>query len=91
MFDIKEYEAMAKLRLPEKERLWVLERARTLFESFDALGGIDVAAVSPLVSVLDIVNIMREDAPEKLVSREELLANAPETNNGYFQVPKTLD
>lgn len=91
MFDIKEYEAMAKLSLPEDERLWASARARILLESFDALGGVDLASVSPLVSVLDVVNVMREDVPEKLISREELLANAPEANNGYFQVPKTLD
>jgi len=91
MKDIKVYEAMAKLDLPETERQWVKDRVEKLLDSFSALESIDTSRTAPLVTVLDIHNIMRDDVAHKLVTREELLSNAPEQYDGYFQVPKTLE
>jgi len=87
----KPYEAMAKLDLLENEREWISARADMLVESFTALGSINTDGVEPLVTVLDIQNILREDICVRTVTREELLANAPERYDGYFQVPKTLE
>ena len=91
MRDIKDYEAMVKLNLSETERGWVSDRADMLIESFKELENIDCLGVEPLVTVLDIQNVLREDISVKLVTREELLANAPEQYEGYFQAPKTLE
>jgi len=91
MIDSKVYEAMAKLDLPETERQLVKDRMEKLLESFSALESIDTTKIEPLVTVLDIQNIMRDDIAKKLISREELLSNAPEQYDGYFQVPKTLE
>ena len=91
MTDIRAYEAMVKLDLSEEERLWVSERVSALLESFSALEGIDVTGVEPLVTVLDLENVLREDVARQLVSREELLSRAPERYDGYFQVPRTLE
>ena len=91
MFDIKPYEAMAKFDLPGDERAKISAQAGMLVESFAALEKIKTDGVPPLVTVLDIQNVLREDVSAKLFSREELLANAPESHDGYFQVPKTLE
>jgi aspartyl-tRNA(Asn)/glutamyl-tRNA(Gln) amidotransferase subunit C len=92
--DIREYEAMAKLDLPQDERARVSAKVEELIASFNALDGIDVTGVRPLVSVLDITlgrESLREDVPARIVTRGELLENAPEQYDGYFQVPRTLD
>ena len=89
MQNIKAYEAMSKLELSETERQWVCEMSNTFH--FDALESIDVSGVEPLITVLDIKNVLREDACVKTLTREELLSNAPERYDGYFQAPKTLD
>ena len=47
--------------------------------------------MQPLVSVLDIKNVLREDIEAKTISRDEILENAPEQYDGYFQVPGTLE
>ena len=91
MADITKYAAMAKLKLAGSELDWVSSRADRLAESFEALEKIDVDGVSPLITVLEIQNVLREDVAEQLVSREELLENSPEQYDGYFQVPKTLE
>ena len=91
MKSIKNYEAMAKLDLPEAERKWVSDRADMLIDSFNRLSGIDTSGVEPLITVLDLKNVLREDVSVKMLPREELLSNAPEQYEGYFKVPKTLD
>ena len=91
MKNIKDYEAMVKLELSETERRLVYAGADMLTDSFRRLEDIDISGVEPLVTVLNIKNIFREDACKKTLLREELLAGAPERYDGYFQVPKTLD
>jgi aspartyl-tRNA(Asn)/glutamyl-tRNA(Gln) amidotransferase subunit C len=91
MKNIKDYEAMSRLDLPEAERGWVSGCADMLIDSFSQLDGIDTSGVEPLITVLDVKNVLREDVSVKMLSREELLANAPEQCDGYFRVPKTLE
>ena len=91
MQNIKSYEAMVKLDLPEEQRQWVSDCADLLIQSFEQLRGIDVSGVQPLVTVLDIDSALRKDISAKAISREELLSNAPERYDGYFQAPKILD
>ncbi|MCL2057026.1 MAG: Asp-tRNA(Asn)/Glu-tRNA(Gln) amidotransferase subunit GatC [Oscillospiraceae bacterium] len=89
--DIKLYENMAKLDLPEDQRRELKSRADALLQSFSALDEIDTGGAQPVVSVLDTRNILREDTPRKAITRDELLAHAPEQQDGYFRVPRTLD
>ena len=91
MDKIKDYEAMAKLNLADDERTQISSAADKLIESFSQLASIPTDSVQPLTTVLNIQNIMREDISSKMISREDLLSNAPEQYDGYFQVPKTLE
>jgi len=91
MENIRDYEAMAKLNLPEDERVWAQGQAALLEESFTALSAVNCADTAPLVNVLEMKNVLREDIAVKNFTREELLAGAPEQLDGYFQVPKTID
>jgi len=90
MFDIRDYEAMAMLDLQDGERVVLREQMENLCGSFAVLEQVDTGETLPLVSVLNTSNVMRDDCAEKLFSRKEILANAPEQYDGYFQVPGTL-
>jgi aspartyl-tRNA(Asn)/glutamyl-tRNA(Gln) amidotransferase subunit C len=90
MFDITDYEAMAMLELTDGERELLRGRFAALAEGFAALEQIDTDGVAPLVTVLDLHNVLREDKAEKHLSRADILANAPEQYDGYFQVPETF-
>ena len=91
MQNIKDYEAMAKLELPEEERKLVSDCAERLMDRFKKLEEVDTTGVEPLVTVLEMQNVLREDVSTKMLPREELLENAPDQYDGYFQVPKTLE
>jgi len=87
----KDYENMAMLDLPDSERVRLAARFDEIVGGFAALDDYDTDGVSPLVSVLDVNNVLREDVAVKLFTRDEVLANAPEKHDGYFQVPATID
>ena len=79
------------LDLSESERAGLKERFDEVADGFSAIDAFDTSGVEPLVSVLDLNNVMREDISAKFMPREELLKNAPEQHDGYFQVPATID
>ena len=91
MFDTKRYEAMTKVELSGGEREQIGRRFDELAGRFAAIEGISTDGVPPLITVLNLQNVLREDVSKKLLSREELLANAPEQYDGYYKVPGTLD
>jgi len=91
MQNIREYEAMAMLDLPDAEREKLGGLAEALTAGFDTLARIDTDGVRPLITVLDLQNVLREDFCEKRFSRDEILKNAPEQYDGHFQVPGTLE
>jgi len=91
MSNIFDYERMAMLELTDKERGELSESLNTVLSSFSELDKYDASNVLPLVSVLDAQNVMREDETSKTLSREDLLKNAPEQQDGYVRVPAIID
>lgn len=91
MLNISECAAIEKLRLSNEESSWMEANAKLLEESFAKLESVDTDGIGPLITVLDVINVLREDVSHKMLPREELLANALEQYDGYFQVPKTLE
>jgi len=86
----KDYEKMVMLDLPEPEREKLRKRFDAIVNEFSALDTYDTDDIEPLVTVLDLNNIMREDISEKTITREDLLKTAPEQHNGCFQAPAAI-
>ena len=91
MRKFRDYEKMAMLDLSESERAVLKERFEEISGGFAALDAYDTDGVEPLVSVLDLNNVLREDVSTEFMPREEVLANAPESFDGYFRVPAAID
>lgn len=54
------------------------------------LNKLDTSGVEPLYSPVSHGTVFRDDEIQKEYSREELLSNAPETDGGYFIVPRIV-
>ena len=91
MRSFKDYENMAMLDLPDSERVELEARFDEIVGGLAALDEFDTSSVLPLVSVLDVENVLREDVAAKLFSRDEVLENAPEKHDGYFKVPAAIE
>ena len=85
------YEPMAKLSLDSESRAVADDIIARLEDEFSKMEKADTEGVEPLVTVLDLKNVLREDVSVQIVSRDTLLENAPEEYDGYFQVPKTIE
>ena len=85
------YEPMAKLSLDSESRALADDIIARLEGEFEKMEKVDTEGVEPLVTVLDLKNVLREDVSEQIVSRDTLLANAPAEYDGYFEVPKTIE
>jgi aspartyl-tRNA(Asn)/glutamyl-tRNA(Gln) amidotransferase subunit C len=89
--DSSTFEKMAKFNLAVDEHEWIMAQLDMLTEDFSLLNSMDTTDIEPLVTVLPMTNVFREDICEKKFERTTILANAPEQYDGYFQVPKTFE
>ena len=48
---------------------------------------LDTSKVEPLLHVIDLTNVMRDDTVTPSLPREEALRNAPDRTEKFFKVP----
>ena len=73
--------------------------AKELLDSFfekaekdaEILASVDTENVERMVYVMPMTNIIREDIAKKLFTRDQLQEQAPESMDGYWQVPRLVD
>ena len=49
---------------------------------------VDTTGVEPMNHAMEFYNVMREDIVKYENTREELMANAPDSESDFFKVPK---
>ena len=94
MFDektLKTLQSLSKINLTDDEKNKALQYFEFFISQFDTLDNVDTENTEPLITVSSLVNVMREDRANKMISVEELLENAPQQYNGYFVVPRILE
>ena len=63
----------------------------TILAFVEQLGAIDVTGIEPMTSVLPMAMKKREDAVTEGGRADAVVANAPETEDNYFLVPKVVE
>lgn len=84
-------EGVNQLALTEEQRAAVLAFFDKQENRMAELNAIDTENVERMVHVMPILTVVREDVAKKLFSRDELQAGAPETMDGYWQVPRVVE
>ncbi|HUF54454.1 MAG TPA: Asp-tRNA(Asn)/Glu-tRNA(Gln) amidotransferase subunit GatC [Dehalococcoidia bacterium] len=62
-----------------------------ILDYFEELNRVDVSDVPPSAYALDLHNVMRGDDPGPSSDSEDVLANAPLRENGFFRVRAILE
>ena len=84
----------------EKETLCLLERVNQLALDEDQRAAVlaffekqenRMAELNAIDTVMPIMTVVREDVEKKLFTREDLQKGAPETMDGYWQVPRVVE
>jgi aspartyl-tRNA(Asn)/glutamyl-tRNA(Gln) amidotransferase subunit C len=91
---IKEVEhvaRLARLRLAPDELEKMRVQLSNILGHIDLLKEVDVSDVPPTAQVTDLLNILRADEVRASLPREDVLANAPDQQDGMFRVKAIFD
>ena len=83
--------ALAKLTVSDEEKQSVAKDLDQILEYIATMDQLDTEGIEPMSHVLPIKNVFREDEAVNQNNREQLLENAPESKDGSFVVPKTVE
>ena len=86
--DVEHVAKLARLDLTEEEKVKFSKQLGDVLKYVEQMNEVDTSNVEPLSHVVDFNNVMREVEIHYDCSKEELMMNAPEEENGFFKVPK---
>ena len=82
---------LARIRIPEAQQEALTGDLNKILGWVEQLGELETAGVDPMTSVVEVRLPMREDVVSDGNCRDKVLANAPETEHGFFAVPKVVE
>lgn len=88
---IKYLEKLARITLTEDEEKKVGNELQDILTYIDMLNELDTDGVEAMSHCFPVTNVMREDKVQPSMSADEIVSNAPESQDGCFVVPKTVD
>ncbi|GAB5457638.1 MAG: Asp-tRNA(Asn)/Glu-tRNA(Gln) amidotransferase subunit GatC [Henriciella sp.] len=89
--DVKKVARLSRIAVPE-ERLEQLAGELTgIMGWIEQLNEVDIEGVKPMTSVVDASLPMREDKVTDGGIEDQVLANAPRAEDGFFVVPKSVE
>jgi aspartyl-tRNA(Asn)/glutamyl-tRNA(Gln) amidotransferase subunit C len=89
--DVTKVAELARLEVTEEETGIFTEQLGNILEYIEKLNELDTDNVEPTSHVLDISTPLREDKVVKWLSIEEVLQNAPESEDNFFVVPQVIE
>jgi len=88
--DVRHVAKLARLALSDDEVTLYGDQLAGLLTFVDELKGLDTEHVAATAQVIESRNVMRDDLPAPSLDRDEVLAQAPRAQAGFFRVPKII-
>lgn len=89
--DVKYVAALAKIAITDEEAAKLTGELDAILGYVRQLDAVDTTGLEPTYQVTGLKNVTR---PDQIIdygtSREDLLKNAPKSQDGYIKVPKVL-
>lgn len=82
---------LAKLELSKEEEEEAKKDMGRMLYYIDQLNELDTDGIQPMSHTVSLYNGFREDVVTNGDDRDHILANAPKSKDGAFQVPKTVE
>ena len=89
--DVENVALLARLGLTEAEQERLIGQLEVILENMAILNEVDVSQVPASSYVLPVRNVTSPDQSRPSCPPQELLANAPETEENFLRVPAVLD
>ncbi|MDP2167012.1 MAG: Asp-tRNA(Asn)/Glu-tRNA(Gln) amidotransferase subunit GatC [Thermodesulfovibrionales bacterium] len=94
MIEKKQVEHIARLSrlvIPEEEKEMFCSQLSNVLKYMEKLNRLDTKGIEPTSHVIDLVNVMRGDAPSPSLPPSEALRNAPDRTEKFYRVPKIIE
>ena len=88
--DVAHVARLARLDVTEDEIALFTEQLGAVLEHAADVEALDTAGVPPTAHPLPLRNVFRADEPRSSLDRDEVLAQAPDVEDGRFRVPRIL-
>ncbi len=88
--DVAHVAKLARLDLTDEELELFAEQLGAVLDHAADVAALDTAGVPPTAHPLPLVNVVREDVVRPSLDRDEVLAAAPDAEDGRFRVPRIL-
>ncbi len=82
---------LARLKLSDEEKEIYREQLSEILDFASLLQNLDTSGIPPTARVIQPPVTLRPDVPRPGLELEDLLLNAPDTEDGQFRVPPVLD
>lgn len=89
--EVLETAELARLEIKDDELDKFINQLGNILEYIKDLNRLDTSDVEPTSHVLDLSTPLREDEVKQLIDTEDALRNAPESEDGFFVVPKVIE
>lgn len=88
---VKHVAKLAKLSFSDDELTGFTDQLGKIIDMVEQLGEVDTEGVPFTSNVSETINVMREDVADEGWSRDELMKNVPESEDGFIKVPAIID
>jgi aspartyl-tRNA(Asn)/glutamyl-tRNA(Gln) amidotransferase subunit C len=88
--DVRYVAKLARLNLSAEDMERFTLQLNSILSYMDKLNELDTSNVEPMSHVTDVYNAFRDDVVGESFAREVALENAPDTEQGFFKVPRII-
>lgn len=82
---------LARIGMSDAEIEALVPELNNILDWVEQLGAVNTDGIEPLTAVIDQKLRLRDDVVTEGDIRDEVLANAPEAQHGFFAVPKVIE
>ena len=91
LVEVEHIAELARLSLSDDEKTLYQEQLSAVLEYAEKLQALDTSAIPPTATVLPLRSVTRADQPRDSMSRQDVLANAPQVEADSFRVQAVMD
>lgn len=88
---VKKVASLARIAISDADAERLVPELNNILGWIEQLGEVDTSAVEPMTAVIPNTLRLRDDVVTDGGIREEVLANAPLAEHGFFTVPKVIE
>ena len=88
---VRHIATLARIAMSDEELERLVPELNNILGWVEQLGEVDTEGVEPLTAVIEQKLRLREDEVNDGDIRDQVLANAPEVQHGFFGVPKVIE